>query len=132
MTKPEGVPAAARTAVPRDGIGWLGQVSRVDSFTVDDGPARGTRLMRLVNGGALEIEVLPDRFAGGWGVRRAAVYRIEKDKLGEFYAKGTILKREVLPGHVANAVFALTCGDLTHTTGLHIPVDAGVAAAFLR
>ena len=23
-------------------------------------------------------------------------------------------------------------GDLTHTTGLHIPVDAGVAAAFLR
>ena len=28
--------------------------------------------------------------------------------------------------------FALTGGDLTHTTGLHIPVDAGVAAAFLR
>ena len=25
-----------------------------------------------------------------------------------------------------------TGGDLTHTTGLHIPVDAGVAAAFLR
>ena len=22
--------------------------------------------------------------------------------------------------------------DLSHTTGLHIPVDAGVAAAFLR
>ena len=33
---------------------------------------------------------------------------------------------------VANAVFALTGGDLTHTTGLHVPVDAGVAAAFLR
>jgi hypothetical protein len=26
----------------------------------------------------------------------------------------------------------LTGGDLSHTTGLHIPVDAGVAAAFLR
>jgi hypothetical protein len=38
----------------------------------------------------------------------------------------------VLPEHVANAVFALTAGDLAHTTGLHIPVDAGVAAAFLR
>jgi hypothetical protein len=62
MTKPEGVSdGAARTAVPRDRIGWLGQVSRVDSFTVDDGPARGTRLIRLVNGGGLEIEVLPDR-----------------------------------------------------------------------
>ncbi|MGW4696636.1 bifunctional aldolase/short-chain dehydrogenase [Kitasatospora cineracea] len=71
-------------------------------------------------------------FAGGWGAQRAATYGIEEDKLGEFYAQRTILKREVLPEHVANAVFALTGGDLTHTTGLHIPVDAGVAAAFLR
>jgi rhamnulose-1-phosphate aldolase/alcohol dehydrogenase len=71
-------------------------------------------------------------FAGGWGAQRAATYGIEEDKLGGFYAQRTILKREVLPEHVANAVFALTGGDLTHTTGLHIPVDAGVAAAFLR
>ncbi|UYQ60398.1 bifunctional aldolase/short-chain dehydrogenase [Streptomyces peucetius] len=71
-------------------------------------------------------------FAGGWGARRAAVYGVAEDKLGEFYAQRTLLKREVLPEHVANAVFALTGGDLTHTTGLHIPVDAGVAAAFLR
>ncbi|WP_405679322.1 bifunctional aldolase/short-chain dehydrogenase [Streptomyces sp. NBC_01511] len=71
-------------------------------------------------------------FAGGWGARRAAVYGVAEEKLGEFYAQRTLLKREVLPEHVANAVFALTGGDLTHTTGLHIPVDAGVAAAFLR
>ncbi|MBT2445165.1 bifunctional aldolase/short-chain dehydrogenase [Streptomyces sp. ISL-36] len=71
-------------------------------------------------------------FAAGWGAQRAATYGIEEDKLGEFYAQRTLLKREVLPEHVANAVFALTGGDLTHTTGLHIPVDAGVAAAFLR
>ena len=71
-------------------------------------------------------------FAGGWGAQRAAVYGVEEDKLGEFYARRTLLGREVLPEHVANAVFALTAGDLTHTTGLHIPVDAGVAAAFLR
>ncbi|MEJ1201882.1 MULTISPECIES: bifunctional aldolase/short-chain dehydrogenase [unclassified Streptomyces] len=71
-------------------------------------------------------------FAGGWGAERAAVYGVEEEKLGEFYAQRTLLKREVLPEHVANAVFALTGGDLTHTTGLHIPVDAGVAAAFLR
>ncbi|MEU2545925.1 bifunctional aldolase/short-chain dehydrogenase [Streptomyces roseolus] len=71
-------------------------------------------------------------FAGGWGARRAATYGIEEEKLGEFYAQRTLLKREVLPEHVANAVFALTGGDLTHTTGLHVPVDAGVAAAFLR
>ncbi|WP_132123253.1 bifunctional aldolase/short-chain dehydrogenase [Actinocrispum wychmicini] len=71
-------------------------------------------------------------FAGGWGAQRAAVYGVPEEELGAFYAKRTILKREVLPEHVAAAVFALTAGDLTHTTGLHVPVDAGVAAAFLR
>ncbi|MFE2506737.1 bifunctional aldolase/short-chain dehydrogenase [Streptomyces rubiginosohelvolus] len=71
-------------------------------------------------------------FADGWGAQRAATYGIEEEKLGEFYAQRTLLKREVLPEHVANAVFALTGGELTHTTGLHIPVDAGVAGAFLR
>ncbi|MFD5778648.1 bifunctional aldolase/short-chain dehydrogenase [Streptomyces sp. NPDC126933] len=71
-------------------------------------------------------------FAGGWGAERAAVYGVAEEKLGEFYAQRTLLKREVLPEHVANAVFALTGGDLSHTTGLHIPVDAGVAGAFLR
>jgi rhamnulose-1-phosphate aldolase/alcohol dehydrogenase len=71
-------------------------------------------------------------FAGGWGAQRAAVYGVKEEELGEFYAQRTILKREVLPDHVADAVFALTGGDLTRTTGLHVPVDSGVAAAFLR
>ncbi|SDU19424.1 bifunctional rhamnulose-1-phosphate aldolase/short-chain dehydrogenase [Jiangella alkaliphila] len=71
-------------------------------------------------------------FAAGWGAQRAAVYGVPEDQLGAFYAQRTLLKREVLPEHVANAVIALTTGDLSHTTGLHIPVDAGVAAAFLR
>jgi rhamnulose-1-phosphate aldolase/alcohol dehydrogenase len=71
-------------------------------------------------------------FAGGWGAQRAAVYGVPEEKLGEYYAQRTILKREVLPDHVADAVFALTGGDLTRTTGLHVPVDSGVAAAFLR
>jgi NAD(P)-dependent dehydrogenase (short-subunit alcohol dehydrogenase family) len=71
-------------------------------------------------------------FAGGWGAKRAEVYGVPEDKLGEYYAQRTLLKREVLPEHVAAAVFALTGPDLTQTTGLHIPVDSGVAAAFLR
>jgi rhamnulose-1-phosphate aldolase/alcohol dehydrogenase len=71
-------------------------------------------------------------FASGWGAQRAAVYGVPEEELGAFYAKRTLLKREVLPEHVAAAVFALTAGDLSLTTGLHIPVDAGVAAAFLR
>jgi rhamnulose-1-phosphate aldolase/alcohol dehydrogenase len=71
-------------------------------------------------------------FAGGWGASRAAVYGVPESELGAFYAQRTLLKREVLPEHIAAAVFALCGGDLSLTTGLLIPVDAGVAAAFLR
>jgi rhamnose utilization protein RhaD (predicted bifunctional aldolase and dehydrogenase)/NAD(P)-dependent dehydrogenase (short-subunit alcohol dehydrogenase family) len=71
-------------------------------------------------------------FASGWGAQRAAVYGVPESGLGAFYASRTLLKREVLPEHVAAAVFALCGGDLPLTTGLLIPVDAGVAAAFLR
>ncbi|MGY1943604.1 bifunctional aldolase/short-chain dehydrogenase [Nocardia asiatica] len=71
-------------------------------------------------------------FAGGWGAQRAAVYGVEESELGAFYAQRTLLKREVLPEHIANAAFALCSADFSHTTGLHVPVDAGVAAAFLR
>jgi len=71
-------------------------------------------------------------FAGGWGAKRAAVYGVKEEELGAYYAQRTLLKREVLPEHVANAVFALCSSDMSHTTGVHIPVDAGVAAAFLR
>ena len=71
-------------------------------------------------------------FASGWGANRAAVYGVEEEKLGQFYAKRSILKLEVLPSHIASAAFALVSGELGLTTGLHIPVDSGVASAFLR
>ena len=57
----------------------------------------------------------------------------------------SIPRAAVLAGHVLNgllqtmlsivlviAVAVLTGSELSHTTGLHIPVDAGVATAFLR
>lgn len=71
-------------------------------------------------------------FASGWGANRAKTYGIEEQDLGAFYAQRTILKREVVPENVANAVYAICTDDFSHTTGLHVPVDAGVAAAFLR
>ena len=71
-------------------------------------------------------------FAGGWGAERAALYGVPEEKLGEHYAQRTLLKLEVRPEHVAAAVFVLVAGDLSHTTGLHVPVDSGVASAFLR
>jgi rhamnulose-1-phosphate aldolase/alcohol dehydrogenase len=71
-------------------------------------------------------------FAGGWGAKRAAVYGVPEEDLGAYYAGRTLLKREVLPEHIAAAVIVLTAGELPLTTGLLIPVDGGVAAAFLR
>ncbi|MCC3763195.1 bifunctional aldolase/short-chain dehydrogenase [Glycomyces sp. TRM65418] len=71
-------------------------------------------------------------FAGGWGAQRAAVYGVKEEELGQYYAGRTLLKREVLPSSVADAVYALVGPDLGLTTGVHIPVDSGNPQGFLR
>ena len=71
-------------------------------------------------------------FAGGWGEERAKVYGVPPEELGRFYAGRTLLGTEVLPDHVAAAVFALVAGDLALTTGTIVPVDGGVPMAFPR
>jgi NAD(P)-dependent dehydrogenase (short-subunit alcohol dehydrogenase family) len=111
LRRDEGRPGAPGAA-PRRELGQYG--IRVNGVN-PDGVVRGSGI-----------------FAKGWGADRARVYGVPEEQLGEFYAQRTLLKREVLPEHVAAAVFALTGGDLAQTTGLHIPVDSGVAAAFLR
>jgi NAD(P)-dependent dehydrogenase (short-subunit alcohol dehydrogenase family) len=69
----------------------------------------------------------------GWGAERAQVYGVqEEDARPRSTRSATLLKREFCPSTWPAPWFALTGGDLTHTTGLHIPVDAGVAAGFLR
>ena len=60
------------------------------------------------------------------------MYGVPEDELGAFYAQRTLLKREVLPEHVAACVAAIASDEFSHTTGTLVPVDAGVAAAFLR
>jgi NAD(P)-dependent dehydrogenase (short-subunit alcohol dehydrogenase family) len=71
-------------------------------------------------------------FRGSWGEERAKVHGVPRDELGRFYARRTLLGHEVLPEHVAAAVFALCGGDLSLTTGTVVPVDGGVPAAFPR
>jgi NAD(P)-dependent dehydrogenase (short-subunit alcohol dehydrogenase family) len=71
-------------------------------------------------------------FSGGWGADRARVYGVKEEELGKYYAQRTLLKREILPEHVAEAVLALTGGSLEVTTGLLVPVDGGVPMGFLR
>lgn len=45
----------------RPRVGAMHQVMRIDRFVEDDGPARGARRLRMINGGGLEIDVHPDR-----------------------------------------------------------------------
>jgi len=71
-------------------------------------------------------------FASGWGAERAKVYGVPEEELGAFYASRTLFGTEIVPEHVASAVFALVSGDLAVTTGTLIPVDGGVPSAFLR
>ncbi len=71
-------------------------------------------------------------FAGAWAANRAATYGVPEEELGAYYAQRSLLKREVLPEHVAGVAFVLCTDEFSHTTGLHVPVDSGVTGAFLR
>lgn len=52
---------AARPSELRERVGDLRQLCRIDRLQHDDGPARGARLLRMVTGGGLEVELHPDR-----------------------------------------------------------------------
>ncbi len=71
-------------------------------------------------------------FQGDWLRDRASAYGVEPEELPSFYASRTLLKQEVTPDDVAAAVRVLVGDDLSRTTGLLVPVDAGLAPAFLR
>jgi len=55
-----------------------------------------------------------------------------RDKLAEFYARRTITRRTILPADCANAICWLAGDASAKTTGHVIPVDGGLADAFLR
>jgi rhamnose utilization protein RhaD (predicted bifunctional aldolase and dehydrogenase)/NAD(P)-dependent dehydrogenase (short-subunit alcohol dehydrogenase family) len=55
-----------------------------------------------------------------------------RNKLAEFYAQRTITRRPILPIDNANAICWLAGDQSAKTTGHVIPVDGGLAEAFLR
>lgn len=55
-----------------------------------------------------------------------------RGKLADFYAQRTLTKRPILPQDCANAVIWLASDLSGKTTGHVIPVDGGLAEAFLR
>ena len=55
-----------------------------------------------------------------------------RGKLADFYAQRTLTKRSILPQDCANAIIWLASDLSGKTTGHVIPVDGGLAEAFLR
>jgi rhamnose utilization protein RhaD (predicted bifunctional aldolase and dehydrogenase)/NAD(P)-dependent dehydrogenase (short-subunit alcohol dehydrogenase family) len=55
-----------------------------------------------------------------------------RSKLANFYAQRTLLKAPVSPALVADAIYLLASDRTGLTTGHVLPVDAGLAEAFLR
>jgi hypothetical protein len=52
---------ASTVAHSRGRVGTVGQIARIDQFIATGGSENGTRVIRLVNGGGLELEIHPDR-----------------------------------------------------------------------
>jgi rhamnulose-1-phosphate aldolase/alcohol dehydrogenase len=69
---------------------------------------------------------------GEWREQRAASSKIEIDDLEEHYRKRSLLKLNVFPEDIAEAIYFLTSDVSAKSTGNIINVDAGNAQAFTR
>ena len=83
--------------------------------------------------------VLPDAVLQGsaiwgskWREERAAAYNIHPDELENHYKERTVLKVNIFPRDIAEAIAFFTSSRSLKTTGCMLTVDGGVAAAFTR
>lgn len=68
-----------------------------------------------------------------WRKERASAYGIDSgEELEEFYRKRSLLKKNVLPEDIAEAIYFLASDASAKSTGNIINVDAGNAQAFTR
>lgn len=71
-------------------------------------------------------------WSGEWRAERAEAYNLKQEELEEFYRSRSLLKREVRPEDVAEAVYFFASDLSAKSTGNVLNVDAGNAAAFTR
>ena len=69
---------------------------------------------------------------GAWREERAAAYGMEVDELEEHYRQRSLLKRQVLPEDVAEAIYFFASDASDKSTGNILNVDAGHAPSFTR
>ena len=71
-------------------------------------------------------------WSSSWRAERAAGNRIDEKDIEEFYRQRSLLKRNVLPEDVAEAVYFFASPLSAKSTGNILNVDAGNVAAFTR
>ncbi len=71
-------------------------------------------------------------WGGTWRAERAASNNVSENEIEEFYRKRSLLKRNVVPDDVAEAVLFFASDRSAKSTGNIINVDAGNVTAFAR
>jgi len=71
-------------------------------------------------------------WSGEWRRERAEAYRMDESALEEHYRQRSLLKRNVYPEDIAEAVYFLVSDRSAKSTGNIVNVDAGHAPAFTR
>ena len=71
-------------------------------------------------------------WGGEWRRERAEAYRMDQSELEEHYRQRSLLKRNVFPEDIAEAVYFLVSDRSAKSTGNIINVDAGHAPSFTR
>ncbi|MCG8351960.1 MAG: bifunctional rhamnulose-1-phosphate aldolase/short-chain dehydrogenase [Chloroflexales bacterium] len=95
----------------------------------EEGGALGVRVNTVLPDAVLEGSGIWD---AGWRAARAASYGIKPEELDEYYRQRSVLKVNVRPNDVAEAISFLAGPRASRTTGGVLTVDGGVSAAFVR
>jgi rhamnulose-1-phosphate aldolase/alcohol dehydrogenase len=95
----------------------------------EEGGAMGVRVNTVLPDAVLEGSGIWD---AGWRAARAAGYGIKPEELDEYYRQRSVLKVNVRPDDVAEAISFLAGPRASRTTGGVLTVDGGVSAAFVR
>ncbi len=95
----------------------------------EEGGAFGIRVNSVLPDGVIEGSSIWD---AGWRNARAAGYGIKPEELEEFYRQRTVLKVNIFPEDIAEAISFLAGPRASRTTGGILTVDGGNNTAYVR